>query len=82
MKKSKKSITASKLREDVYRILDEIIRSGIPVEIKRNGHKLKIVPEEPENKLKNLKKRPYLKVSPDAIIHLDWSKEWKPYDLS
>jgi hypothetical protein len=82
MKKKKKAITASKLRENVYRILDEVIRSGIPVDIERNGHKLKILPDEPVNKLDNLKKRAYLKGPPDDIVHLDWSKEWKPNDLS
>ncbi|MGR3175028.1 MAG: type II toxin-antitoxin system Phd/YefM family antitoxin [Candidatus Scalindua sp.] len=81
MKKRKKVITASKLRENIYRILDEIARTGIPVEIDRNGHKLKILPEEPVNKLDNLIKRPYLKSTPYEIVHLDWSKEWKPHDL-
>ncbi len=33
IKKSKKAITASNLREKVYRILDEIIRIGVPVDI-------------------------------------------------
>ncbi len=80
--KKKKPITASKLRENVYRILDEIMKTGIPVEIERNGHKLKILPEEHVNKLDNLIKRPsYLKCSPDEIVSMDWSKEWKPYGL-
>ncbi len=84
MKRDKKAITASKLRENVYRILDEIIKTGKPVHIERNGHKLKILPEEEEivNKLDNLKRRPYLKGSPDEIVHLDWSKEWKLDGLS
>ena len=82
MKKKKKAITASKLRENVYRILDEIVKTGVPVEIERNGHKLKILPEEHVNKLANLIKRPsYLKGDPDEIVHIDWSIEWKPHDL-
>jgi hypothetical protein len=40
------------------------------------------LPDEPVNKLDNLKKRAYLKGSPDDIVHLDWSKEWEPNDLS
>ena len=40
------SITASKLRENVYRILDEVLETGIPVEINRRGKKLKIVRTE------------------------------------
>ena len=31
------AITASKLRADVYRLLDEILESSQPLEIERNG---------------------------------------------
>jgi prevent-host-death family protein len=71
------SITASKLRENIYRILDRVLQTGIPVEIVRKGRKLKIVPVEPENKLKSLKKRHCLKGDPEDIVHLDWSDQWK-----
>ncbi|MBI1844327.1 MAG: hypothetical protein HYR89_06925 [Actinobacteria bacterium] len=39
-------MTASKLRENVYRILDEVLATGTPVEIERNGRLLRIVPVE------------------------------------
>ncbi len=81
MKQTKKVITASKLRENIYRILDDILKTGIPIEIERRGQKLKIVPEGPVSKLDNLIKRPYLKVDPEEIVHMDWSKEWKSNDL-
>ncbi|ODS31300.1 MAG: hypothetical protein SCARUB_03593 [Candidatus Scalindua rubra] len=81
MKQNKKIITASKLRENVYRILDQVLETGIPVEIKRHGHRLKIVPVDSVNKLCSLIERSYLKCDPDEIVHLDWSREWKPNDL-
>lgn len=31
-------ISASKLRSDIYRILDEVVRTGVPVQIEREGH--------------------------------------------
>ncbi len=77
----KETLTASKLRENIYRVLDEILKTGIPVEIKRHGKKLKIIPVDPVNKLSNLIERPYLKVSADEIVHLDWSDEWKSHDI-
>ena len=80
MKNSKKTITSSSLRENIYRILDEILKTGIPVEIERRGRKLKILPVGPVNKLDNFIERPYLKVPPDNIVHLDWSNKWKPHD--
>ncbi len=81
MKQPKKTITPSKLRENVYRILDEVLKTGVPVEINRRGQQLKIIPVRPVSKVDNLIKRPYLKVDPDEIVHMDWSKEWKSSDL-
>jgi hypothetical protein len=53
-------ITASKLRANVYRILDEVIETGKPVEVVRKGAILAIVPPKRVSKLANLKKRPGL----------------------
>lgn len=75
------TVTASKLREDVYRILDQVLKTGTPVEIVRRGRKLKIIPEEEPRtrKLDRLAKRPKaLLTDPEDLVHLDWSKEWRP----
>jgi antitoxin (DNA-binding transcriptional repressor) of toxin-antitoxin stability system len=69
-------VTASKLRENVYRILDEAIETGVPVEIVRKGVVLRIVPEKPRSKLDGLKKRSGFVGDPDDIIGMDWSSEW------
>jgi hypothetical protein len=69
-------ITASKLRENVYRILDEAIATGKPVEVVRKGTVLTIVPPKRVSKLDKLKKRPGLCCDPDDIVSIDWSKEW------
>jgi len=70
-------VTASKLRENVYRILDEAIETGVPVEVIRKGKVLKIVPDKPVSKLDRLKKRKNVFVgNSDDIIGMDWSKEW------
>ena len=37
-------ITASRLRADVYNLLDRVLESGEPLEVERNGHVLRIVP--------------------------------------
>ena len=73
-------LTASKLRENIYRILDEVLETGVPVEIERRGRMLKIVPVEPRGRLANLKPNPDFVVGdPEDLVHLDWSSEWKPY---
>lgn len=71
-------LTASKLRQDIYRILDRILESGQPVEIERKGRLLRIVPDEPPDRLAKLRPRPYLRCDPEELVHLDWSAEWRP----
>lgn len=67
--------TASQLRKDLYRILDEALATGDPVEVLRKGKVLRIVPEKPASKLDRLKKRKGSFVGdPDDIIGMDWSK--------
>jgi hypothetical protein len=70
--------TASELRADVYRVLDSVLETGLPVEIERKGRVLKIVEETPGSKLSKLVKRAYLHGEPEDIIHIDWSRNWRP----
>lgn len=71
-------VKPSQLRENIYRILDQVLDTGIPVEIERNGKLLRIIPVETRSKLDNLKPRPYLLSDAEDLIHLDWSGEWQP----
>jgi len=70
-------ITPSKLRQDLYKLLDQVILTGKPIEIKRKNRVLKISDEQPKSKLDNLKKRQVLNCAPDEIINNNWEKEWK-----
>ncbi|MFH1434338.1 MAG: type II toxin-antitoxin system Phd/YefM family antitoxin [Pseudomonadota bacterium] len=71
--------TATRLRVELFKVLDKILKTGVPVEIERKGKILKIVPVEPEDKLKNLSPHPdFLKCDPEDIIHMDWSGDWRP----
>jgi hypothetical protein len=72
------SLSASKLRENIYRILDQVLETGVPVEIRRKGRTLKIVPDDPPSKLSRLQKRDVMVDDPESYVHLDWSGEWKP----
>ena len=76
------ALTASKLRANVYRLLDEILETGKPLEIERNGEVLVIAPKEGKkkgSKLDNLPSRPGAIIGdPDELIHMDWSSEWNP----
>ena len=70
-------LTASKLRENIYRILDKVLETGVPVEIRRKGKTVRIIAAEPPPKLERLKLRRYLLDDPESIVHLDWSAEWR-----
>lgn len=70
--------TATRLRANLYRVLDKVLKTGVPVEIERGGGILRIVPVAPRDKLANLKRRKdYLAAEPESLVHIDWSGEWR-----
>lgn len=75
-------VTASKLRENVYKLLDQVLETGVPLEIERNGRRLRIVSVEAPEKLDRLIPHPDCIVGdPDDLVHMDWYDEWHPYGL-
>lgn len=73
------SISASKLRENIYRLLDQVLETGVPLVIERNGRTLRIVPTEQPDRMSRLVRRPDVVVGdPEDLVHLDWSSEWRP----
>ncbi len=73
-------IKPSQFREDIYNLLDRVIETGVPLEIKRKGKVLKVMLDKKVSKLSNLKKRNVMSAPPDYYVHLDWSKEWQYKD--
>lgn len=71
-------VTASRLRQNIYRLLDRVASTGIPLVIRRKAGIVKVVAEKKTGKLARLKKRNIIKGDPRDIIHMDWSKEWHP----
>jgi hypothetical protein len=73
------AITASKLRANIYRILDEVLETGQPLEVQRNGKTLVIAPKEEQSIWDRLPRREgFIVGDPDELIHIDWSSEWNP----
>jgi Phd_YefM. len=75
-----KRITASQLRQNIYRILDEVIETGRPVEIERKGKVVRIETERQEKSIfETLTPHPGSIVGDsEDLVHVDWSQEWKP----
>lgn len=73
------ALSASKLRANVYRLLDEVLETGKPLEIERNGEILVIVPRKAESIWDRLpRSKGFIVGDPDELIHMDWSSEWNP----
>jgi prevent-host-death family protein len=71
-----KTITATELRGNIYKLLDEVLKTGIPIQINKGGGELKIMPVSGINKLKNLVSRPgVIKGNPDDLADISWEKE-------
>lgn len=70
-------LTASKLRQDIYRILDQVLRTGEPVEVVRRGRLIRIAPADHETVLDRLPRRDAIVGEPEDLVHLDWSEEWR-----
>ncbi|MGH8899018.1 MAG: type II toxin-antitoxin system Phd/YefM family antitoxin [Egibacteraceae bacterium] len=73
------AVSASQLRQDIYRLLDQVLETGVPLEIERRGKRLRIVPAQTRSKLDRVVGRPdFIVGDPDEVVHMDWSGEWKP----
>ena len=74
-----KRITTSHLRQNIYRILDEVIETGSPVEVERKGRVVRIEAQPQERSIfETLRSHPGTIVGDsEDLVHIDWSPEWK-----
>jgi antitoxin (DNA-binding transcriptional repressor) of toxin-antitoxin stability system len=74
-----KPYSVSRLRANLYRVIDQVLATGEPVEIERHGQRLRIVPAETAGRFAALRPHPgYIEGDPESLVHMDWSDEWKP----
>jgi prevent-host-death family protein len=68
-----RTITVTELRANIYNLLEEVLTTGIPLEINKGGRKLRIMPVEKANKLHNLIWRPeVIQGDPDDLVSMQW----------
>lgn len=71
-----KSITPTQLRKNLYNLLDEVINTGIPLQVNRGGKILQITAVEKINKLDKLRSRPEIIIgNPDDLVAITWEGE-------
>ncbi len=76
-----RDLSASELRQNIYRILDYVLETNEPVVIDRKGRKLRIVAAEQSNRIQRIIQAElpaYVAANPEELVHLDWSSEWTP----
>ena len=71
-----KTVTPTELRSNIYNLLDEVLKTGIPLEINKGGKRLRIIPVEKTDKLYNLVSRPnVIQGDPDDLVNVSWEEE-------
>ena len=70
------SLTA--LRQQLFKVVDQVIATGVPVEINRKGHVVKIVLDTKKSKLENLVQHDCIVGDPEDLVNLSlhkWDEE-------
>jgi len=70
-------MSVTKFRQNLYKVLDQIIETGIPLELKRKGRNIKIICEKPSSKLNNLKAHNIINGDPKHLADISWENEWQ-----
>jgi hypothetical protein len=71
-----KIFTTIELEKNINEILEEVLRTGNPIEINKEGKRLLISPVEKKSKLQNLIYRPQIiKGNPDDLVAIKWEQE-------
>ncbi len=71
-------LSISRLRANLYRIVDRVIASGQPVEVRRGEHRVRLSRLSDTDGLSTLEPHPdYVRGDPEDLVHMDWSREWR-----
>lgn len=72
-------VTATQLRKHLYQLLEDVLQSGEPQEVRLKGRKLWIVPADTRRRnLDDLPRREGLRCSPDELVATTWESSWTP----
>ncbi len=71
-----KKLSATKLRENLYAVLDEVLETGSATIVERKGRLIRIVPDSAPSRISRLERHDTIVGDPDDLVHLDWSSTW------
>lgn len=67
-----RTISPTELRENIYQLLDRVLETGVPIEIKYRGKKLCLIPMPNIDKFQDLEYRPeIIRAAPEDLIHIE-----------
>ncbi len=72
-------ISSSKLRENLYKLLDSVIETGEPLEIAKKGHILYVIYPKKTSRLNKIIPKKITNASDVDLVHSNWEKEWNPF---
>lgn len=66
-------LSATELRSNIYRILDEILETGQPKEVVRRGQTVVLMPKTARGlRLSELPRRQVLTCTPEQLVQTSW----------
>jgi hypothetical protein len=71
-----KLVTPTELRANLYKLLEEVLKTGVPLEVKKGDRRLRIVPVGEVDKFQNLISRPeVIRGDPEDLVAISWEHE-------
>jgi hypothetical protein len=72
------AISLTEFRKNAYRLANQVLQTGVPLEIVYNGRTLRLVPEKPVRLTDRLVPHPNFVVCDSGELErIDWSNEWR-----
>ena len=70
---------ATHLRSNLFKVLDQVARTGQPIEIESKGRRFKIAAVNPPDRFSKLQRHPdVFSGDLDELAKIDWASEWQP----
>lgn len=66
-----KKIALTTFRQNLFQIVDQVIETGVPVEIERKGRCVRVMVEERKSKLANLIAHKSIVGDPETLVELE-----------
>lgn len=77
-------VSVTKLRKELFKLMDQIAQSGEPVFVDRNGIRIKISRDESSeiskfDRIKKFHGESVLKCPIEEIENIEWDSVWEPH---